>query len=166
MECPRCGEFILPGAEYCDCGIPVSAAASPVGSPRPRADAGITAAPVAAPTAGEAMKPEKTVSLFTSLTGIGLGSMTIILERQNYVAGETVHGILALSLKVPVQADRLWAGLLAYREHSEYVTRSDGEKEWVKTQNNITGGHPQEERLGNHLGQQRPAQRHPQKTRG
>ncbi len=57
--------------------------------------------------------------------------MSIMLERLDYFPGEIIRGIMTISLKVPVQADRLSASLLAYRIEREHETDSDGKSRWV-----------------------------------
>ncbi|MDQ7821590.1 MAG: zinc ribbon domain-containing protein [Candidatus Eremiobacteraeota bacterium] len=110
MYCENCGETVLPGARYCDCGapLPLQGKSTDIQARPPR----------------EKGEP---LGLFTSLTGIGLGSMDIQLEKYHYYCGERLRGRIILHLKAPAHAARLAAGLYAHRTIRTRTVNSKGE---------------------------------------
>ncbi|HEY4002722.1 MAG TPA: hypothetical protein VGO93_27860, partial [Candidatus Xenobia bacterium] len=68
MNCPQCGESVLPGAQYCDCGAAIQADAPPIRS-----------SPIPPP---HDEPPKKSGGSFfgylLKTVGIGLGTMDLV----------------------------------------------------------------------------------------
>jgi hypothetical protein len=68
------------------------------------------------------------LSSLGSIVGIGVGSMELMLVKNAFTAGETIHGRLKLALMRPTDAKRLVVGLRGTRERLTTVRDSRGHK--------------------------------------
>lgn len=83
------------------------------------------------------MANDDILSELGSIVGIGVGSIEVMLVKQSFTVGETIHGRLQCKLSRPTEADKLVIGFRGTRDRMSTVRDAYGVKRQERSTDTI-----------------------------